>query len=64
MLCKEDKIYVILAMLISIPHRIYFDSEVLKQAAEVLIMEKLISLKLVATKTLIKFSRKVKPEVL
>ena len=48
------------------PPRDYVDiySEVLKQAAEVLIMEKLISLKLVATKTLIKFSRKVKPEVL
>lgn len=48
------------------PPRDYDDiySEVLKQAAEVLIMEKLISLKLVATKTLIKFSRKVKPEVL
>ena len=40
------------------------NSEVLKMSAEVLIEEELVALKLVATKTLIKFSRKVKPEVL
>lgn len=37
---------------------------VLKKASETLIKEDLISLKLVATRTLIKFSRKVQPEVL
>jgi hypothetical protein len=40
------------------------NTEVLKMSAEVLIEEPLVALKLVATKTLIKFSRKVKPEVL
>ena len=40
------------------------NSEVLKMSAEVLIEESLVALKLVATKTLIKFSRKVKPEIL
>jgi hypothetical protein len=40
------------------------NSEVLKMAAEVLIEEHLVALKLVAIKALIKFSRKVKPETL
>lgn len=39
-------------------------NEVLKLSAEVLIEEKLLALKLVATRSLIKYSRKVKPEVL
>ena len=37
---------------------------ILKKASETLIKEDLISLKLAATRTLIKFSRKVKPEVI
>ena len=52
--------------LVEIMPRDYDDvnSEVLKMAAEVLIEEHLVALKLVATKALIKFSRKVKPETL
>lgn len=48
------------------PARDYDDvyTEVLKIAAEVMIEEKLLALKLVSTRTLIKYSRKVKPETL
>jgi hypothetical protein len=54
------------SQLVEIMPRDYDDvyNEVLKMSAEVLIEEKLLALKLVATRTLIKFSRKVKPEVL
>jgi hypothetical protein len=40
------------------------NNEVLKISAETLIIEPLTSLKLVGTRVLIKFSRKVKPETL